>query len=122
MPTKTALSAEEMKALVKRNLQIWNDGNLEMLEELFAPDYKHADGRNKATLKQGIEATRHAYPDLHVTVDDQMVDGDKVVTRWTAHSTDKKVVNTGIGIDRIVNGKIVESWGSSEEPGMFRQF
>jgi uncharacterized protein len=115
------MAPEKMKTLVNRFVQVWNDGNLEMLEELFAPDYKHADGRTKTALKQNIEATRQAFPDLHVTVDDQMVDGDKVVTRWTARGTGKKIVNTGIGIDRIVNGKILESWGSSEEPGMFRQ-
>jgi steroid delta-isomerase-like uncharacterized protein len=132
MSTKTTMSPKAMKALVNRWIQVWNDGNVDALEELFASTYKHADGTDKATLKQSIEAMRQAFPDLHVTIDDQIVEGDKVVTRWTAHgthqgshygvnATGKKMKNTGIGIDRIVDGKIVESWGSSDELGMFRQ-
>lgn len=133
MSASTTMTPESMKELVKRAvIQPWNDGNLAAFEELFAANYKHADGRNKATIKQSIEATRLSFPDLHVSVDDQIVEGDKVVTRWTAHgthqgshygvpATGKNMKNTGIGIDRIVNGKIVESWGNSDELGMFRQ-
>jgi predicted ester cyclase len=133
MSAKTTMTPEEMKELVKRAaIQPWNDGNLTAFEELFAATYKHADGRDKATIKQSIEATRLSFPDLHVIVNDQIVEGDKVVTRWTAHGThqghhygvpgtDKKMINTGIGIDRIVNGKIVESWGNSDELGVFKQ-
>ncbi len=132
MSTKTTMTPEAMKALVNRWVKIWNDGNLAPLEELFAADYRHADGTDKAALRQGIEAMRQAFPDLHVSVDDQIVEGNKVVTRWTAHGTHqgshygvagtgKKMKNTGIGIDRIVDGKIVESWGNSDELGMFRQ-
>jgi steroid delta-isomerase-like uncharacterized protein len=133
MSTKTTLSSEAMKAIVTRYIQIWNDGNLGPLEEVFAPDFRnHSSGEDKTALKQAIEATRLAFPDLHVSVDDQIVEGDKVVTRWTAHgkhqgihygvaATGKKMKNTGIGIDRIVDGKIVESWGSSDELGVFRQ-
>jgi predicted ester cyclase len=69
---------------------------------------------------------------LHLTVDDLMVEGDKITIRWTAHgthqgdyygvpATGKKMKNTGISIDRIEDGKFVESWSSSDELGMFRQ-
>lgn len=131
--TKTTMTPEAMKELVRRALfQPWNDGNLTAFEEGCAANYKHADGRDKTTMKQGIEAVRQAFPDLYVSVDDQIVEGDKVVTRWTAHgthqgshygvpATGKKMKNTGIGIDRIVDGKIVESWGSSDELSVFRQ-
>jgi steroid delta-isomerase-like uncharacterized protein len=133
MSSKTTMTPKAMKDLIRRAvIQPWNDGNLTAFEELFAANYKHADGRNKATIKQSIEATRLSFPDLHVTIDDQIVEGDKVVTRWTAHgthqgnhygvpATGKKMVNTSIGVDRIVDGKIVESWGNSDELGVFRQ-
>lgn len=133
MSTKTALSPEAMKALVKDSIQVWNDGNLEMLEQIFAANYRHHDnGTDKAAVRESIVATRQAFPDLHVSIDDQIVEGDKVVTRWTGRGTHqgshygvpgtgKKMKNTGIGIDRIVDGKILESWGNSDELGMFRQ-
>jgi steroid delta-isomerase-like uncharacterized protein len=133
MPAKITLSPEEMKELIKRNLQIWNDGNFDRFDEEFAPNYRdNSSNTDKAQLKQAIVAMRQAFPDLHVTVDDLMVEGDKITIRWTAHgthqgdyygvpATGKKMKNTGILIDRIEDGKFVESWSSSDELGMFRQ-
>jgi steroid delta-isomerase-like uncharacterized protein len=133
MLAKTTLSPEEMKELVKHNLQIWNDGNFDRFDEEFAPNYRnHSSNTDKAQLKQAIVAMRQAFPDLHVTVDDLIVEGDKITIRWTAHgthqgdyygvpATGKKMKNTGILIDRIEDGKFVESWSSSDELGMFRQ-
>jgi steroid delta-isomerase-like uncharacterized protein len=133
MPAKITLSPEEMKELIKRNLQIWNDGNFDRFDEEFAPNYRdNSSNTDKAQLKQAIVAMRQAFPDLHVTVDDLMVEGDKITIRWTAHgthqgdyygvpATGKKMKNTGISIDRIEDGKFVESWSSSDELGMFRQ-
>lgn len=62
-----------------------------------------------------------AFPDFHDTIEDQIAEGDKVVTRFTStgtqkgeimgiQPTNKKVSWTGIAINRIENGKIVESW------------
>jgi predicted ester cyclase len=73
-----------------------------------------------------------AFSDNEVTVDDQIAEGDKVVTRWSSkgtHSgeffgipaTGKRVAGKGIGISRIVDGKIVEEWGESDMLGMMQQ-
>ena len=75
---------------------------------------------------------RNAFPDLHFTIDEQIAEGDKVVTRWTAHgtnkgellgmpATDKSTTVTGIAVDRIANGKIAESWGIFDQFGMMQQ-
>ena len=61
------------------------------------------------------------FPDVHLSIDDMIAEGDKVVTRWTmegthtgehkgVHPTNKKVKVWGISIDRIVGGKFVETW------------
>jgi steroid delta-isomerase-like uncharacterized protein len=75
---------------------------------------------------------RAAFPDLKITVEDQIAEGDKVVTRWTAEGTHdgdlpglpasgRSSTVTGIGIDRIEGGKIVEAWGNWDTLGMLQQ-
>jgi len=70
--------------------------------------------------------------DRQSTVEDQIAEGDKVMTRWTYRGThkgdlmgiaptDKQVTVTGICIDRIVGGKIVEEWGEMDNLGMMQQ-
>ena len=64
----------------------------------------------------------NAFPDMAMTVDDVIAEGEKFVVHWTAvgkykgelmgiPATDKDVTVTGIAIDRFAGGKIVESWG-----------
>jgi steroid delta-isomerase-like uncharacterized protein len=73
-----------------------------------------------------------AFPDLKITVEDQISEGDKVVTRWTNTGTQegdlpglpasgRSRTVTGIGIDRFEAGKIVESWGNWDTLGMMQQ-
>ena len=75
---------------------------------------------------------RNAFPDIHFTIDEQIAGGDKVATRWTAQgthkgelvgipATGKSSTVTGIAVDRIVNGKIAESWGIFDRFGMMQQ-
>jgi predicted ester cyclase len=73
-----------------------------------------------------------AYPDAHITVEEQLAEGDRVVTRWTGHGTQtgefmemppsgKKVAVLGVQIDRFSGGKIVESWVLFDQLGMLQQ-
>jgi predicted ester cyclase len=75
---------------------------------------------------------RIAFPDLELTIEDQVAEGDEVVTRFTARGTHRgelmgipptgrKVVVTGISIDRLVNGKTVESWTNYDVLSMMQQ-
>lgn len=75
---------------------------------------------------------RSAFPDTKMTIDLQIAEGDKVTTRWTAHgthkgelmgipATGKQVTITGVGIDRIAGGRIVETWGEFDLMGMMQQ-
>jgi steroid delta-isomerase-like uncharacterized protein len=129
----TTLSPEAMKALANRAAHLWNEDDLALVDEVYAPSYRgHFNGEDKAMLKQRIEMTRLAFPDLQVSVDDQLAEGDKVVTRWTARgthqgtylgvpATGKKMEQTGITIIRVSDGKIVEEWGRGDDVGVLRQ-
>jgi steroid delta-isomerase-like uncharacterized protein len=75
---------------------------------------------------------RAAFPDLRVEVESQVAEGDLVVTRWASTGTHEgdlpglpashnKVTVTGIAIDRLENGKIVEAWGNWDTLGMMQQ-
>ena len=119
--------------------EVFSKGNLNVLDEIVAKDQVNSGPSNLPGLPTGPEGAkqivtmyRNAFPDLRVTVDEQIAEGDKVVTRWTAHGTNqgellgipatgKSSTVTGISIDRIVNGKVAESWGIFDQFGMMQQ-
>ena len=83
-------------------------------------------------ITEPIVMRRNAFPDLEVTIEDQIVDGDKVVTRLTLSgthkgdyrgiaATGKRVSWSQIAIARIENGKIVESWRIPDRLGLRQQ-
>ncbi|HXF60737.1 MAG TPA: ester cyclase [Caldilineaceae bacterium] len=125
------------KALVRRSIEeIYNQGNLAAVDELAATDLViHAQSeeiRGRAGAKQFIATLRAGFPDIHFTIEDQVAEGDRVVTRWTAHGTHagafqgipptgRQVRIVGVDIDRIVNGRIVECWAHVDELGMMKQ-
>ena len=85
-----------------------------------------------AAANQYYATYRAAFPDTHLTIEDQIAEGDKVVTRWTATGTNqgtlmgippsgKRVTITGISITRIANGKAVEDWVNFDTLGMLQQ-
>jgi steroid delta-isomerase-like uncharacterized protein len=115
---------------------IMQQGDVGIIDELFAGDFAGHDtaggtfGREE--FKEGVRAMLAAFADRRVVIADQLVDGDKVATRWQAtgvHSgefngvpaTGRHVSLTGISIDRIAGGKIVESWEVTDDAGLLRQ-
>ena len=132
------MSAEN-KALARRLLEeAFNAGRLDVAEELVASDFVGHDPslpeevRGPAGLKELIAGYRTAFPDIHVTIEDQIADGDRVVTRWSAKgthqgelmgmpATGKQATVTGITIDRIADGRIAESWNNWDTLGMMQQ-
>jgi predicted ester cyclase len=122
------MSTEENKALARRLIEeAWNQGNLAIVDELMVPDHvgHHSLVPNqppsRELYKQFIVRTRTAFPDLHATIEEQIAEGDLVVTRWSVQGTHqgtfwghgptgKQMTVTGIVIDRIVDGKAVEGW------------
>src|SRR5215210_7449923 len=121
--------SEENKALVRRYFELWNAHEVDALGEVLAEDAVDHDPYNPhgneglEGAKKTIQMYLDAYPDTHFEIDDMVAEGDKVATRWSAtgthegelmgiQPTGKKATVSGIAIDRIENGKIVESWNS----------
>jgi steroid delta-isomerase-like uncharacterized protein len=132
------MSADENKALYRRWFEeVVTDGNLKLADELLAPNYvMHFPGMpapvNREGHKQLVMMFRNAFPDWQETVDDVIAEGDKVVIRVTGTGTHEgefqgvppshaRVTATGVGIGRIENGRIAESWAAYDALGMMQQ-
>ncbi len=132
------MSTEENKALVRRWFEDgFNAHNLAIMNELFAPDFvEHTSygppTQSRDAARQGLAGSFTAMPDMRVTVEDMIAEGDKVVTRFIMQgtqrgafmgipATDKAVTTTNIAIMRFENGKIAENWVESDTLGMMRQ-
>ena len=133
------MSTEKNKVIMQRYFEeAWNRGNLALLDKLIALDYIN---HNPAVpglppgpegLKPIFIAFRQAFPDIQFTIEDQIAEGDLVVTRWTMRGTQqgelmgipptgKQVKVTGSETERITNGRIVEHWLTVDQLGMMQQ-
>lgn len=126
---------KENKAIYARIVEEgFNKGNLSVTDELVAANHvNHNDNVHGPEEYKGfITLFRTAFPDLHMTILDQIAEGDKVVNRWTATGTHKgelmgipptgkQMEVTGTYTARIVGGKIVEEWGNWDGLGMMQQ-
>lgn len=109
-----------------------------IIDDLIAVDYLgHAstpadETHGREGYRQFWTAPRAAFPDLRSTVEDQITDGDRVVTRWTRHATHagefrgisptgKQGRMTGITIARVAGGKVVECWTNADDLGLRQQ-
>jgi steroid delta-isomerase-like uncharacterized protein len=128
---------EANKAHIRRVIEeVYNQGNLDVVDEVAARNLvihspaQEIQGREGA--KQYVAALRAGFPDICFTIEDQIAEGDKVVTRWTARgthagtfqsmpATGRKFRLAGADIDRIVDGKVVECWAHVDELGLMRQ-
>jgi steroid delta-isomerase-like uncharacterized protein len=130
--------SEENKALARRELEeVFNKHNPDAVDEFYAPDYvNHNAPPGMPSGREGQKALAGmylgAFPDLKVTSDFVLAEGDKVVMRWTGRgthtgelmgipATGKRIEMTGIGIRRIAGGKIVEEWVEFDQMGMMQQ-
>jgi steroid delta-isomerase-like uncharacterized protein len=131
--------SEQNKSLMRRAVdEVWNGRNFAILGELIANDFVihlAAPGNEihgPEGAKQYYGMLYRAFPDIHFTIEDQIAEGDRVVTHWTAEgthqgefkgipATGKQFRITAIDIDRIVNGKVVECWTNMDELGLLQQ-
>ena len=133
------MSTEENKAIVRRFLErIFTRGDPDVVDELAAPGFVVHDPSSEAGdvdaqgVKESIAWSHNAFPELRVTIEDQVAEGDKVATRWRvsgthqgemtgAAPTGNQVTFTGTQTDYISGGKMVESWSNWDTLGMLRQ-
>ena len=131
-------SIDENKALVRRFYEEIDKGNMGILDELVAEDYidhnpppfpTHGTGREK--LKQSFQIFWDATPGRH-QIEDQIAEGDKVVTRLTSYGKHEKdlpgapatgndMKMTSITIHRIANGRLVEKWSEKDMISLLQQ-
>jgi predicted ester cyclase len=93
---------------------VWNEGRLDIIDELVADDYvgriAFVESRvvGPRGLRRLVSSRRHAHPDLHVKIEDQIAEEDRVVTCWHA-TTGCMPCCTGISVVRLLAGKLVDS-------------
>lgn len=119
--TRSHTSADSNKALFQHAVDVWAAGDMSALEQVVAPGYighTSTGDRNIEGLRQRIQAFHKLYDKVLFHIEDQMVDGDKVITSLTADVTmrdgGKSAKLMGINISRIADGKIVEEWNTWE--------
>lgn len=132
------MSIEENKENARRAVEeVLNKGDLSLADELVdanyighqpgLPDFKGPEG-----FRQFMTMMRTAFPDIHLTIEDTVAEGDKVVMRYTGRGTHKgdlmgiaptgkQITITGMVISRHVGGKQVEAWVAMDQLGMLQQ-
>jgi len=134
------VSTEENKAVLRRVAEeIFNKGDLAVVDEVIAPNYVyHGSGgqeyKGTEGFKQIVTMFRTAFPDLHMTVEDMVAEGDKVAHRLTIRGTHKgeimgmaptgkhkQVTISAVTISRFAGGKEAEAWSNLDQLGMMQQ-
>jgi steroid delta-isomerase-like uncharacterized protein len=132
---EVVVKSDEMKKLVRRHYEeVLTGKNVSLVDELYADQIQNGD--NGAIPREQFKALARmslaAFPDLVVTVKDQIAEGDKVVTRWTATGTQdgqfmqlaptgRKITIKAIHIHQIVEGRIAALWEEIDMIGVFQQ-
>src|SRR5713226_2086960 len=127
------------KNVVRRLFEeVWNKVNLPVADELFADNYSHHDsstpdfGRGPESEKKRATLYRTAFPDVRLTVEDIIAEGETVTARWSCKGTHKGDLSgiaptgkqftiSGISVARFTNGKMIEGWVNWDALGLMQQ-
>jgi steroid delta-isomerase-like uncharacterized protein len=131
--------SDQNKAIVRRLFEeLWNKGNLSLADQLFTPNYTHHDssspdfGHGPEGERKRATLYRNAFPDLRLTIEDLIAEGDTVMARWSGHGTHKGDLNgiaptgkhvtiSGVTIVRCVNAKLSEGYVNWDALGLMQQ-
>ena len=130
--------SEANKQLSRRFTELFSTGDEALADQILSPEVVFhgtaGDGelRGVDALKGFVAGYRRAFPDAHSTVEDQVAEGGKVVTRWRARgthrgelgpiaATDRPFEMDGVTIERIEDGRIAEVWAARDQLGLLRQ-
>ena len=130
------MSADENRAIVRQWYEILNAQALDRFDQVFAPGFVDHNplvpGGNLEGARQLFAGYFAAFPDLQVTVEDLVAEGDRVAVRFTARGTHHgpgfgvppsgtAIAIAGIDILRIADGRIAEHWGEADLLGLMQQ-
>jgi steroid delta-isomerase-like uncharacterized protein len=133
---RNLLSPEENIAIVKRVIDNFNQGNLDILDEVCSPDFAYHGPSNpdwdRESIKAALGMMFKSIPDMRMELDDIIATKDKAAYRiswegthqgelWGVPPTGKKITRTGMLIDHFTDGKIVEEWQWMDWLGLMRQ-
>ena len=130
--------SEQNKALVRRVVEeAWNRGNLEIIDEIFAPDYNEhilRPGQEPGIegYKQRVLTTRAAFPDLVCDVQDLIAEDDRIALRYTLRgrhdgelagipASGQRMSSDGMVFARLRDGRIIERWQVHDDLGLLQQ-
>ncbi len=132
------MSAQENKDVVRRFWGVWEQGNIDLVDELLAPDYvNHSPGiPGQPAGPEGVKAVvsmfQNGMPDLRVIVEDMIAEDDKVAVRYTLEGTHegelfgipptgRRLSIKSITVERVSEGKIREHWRITDSLDMMQQ-
>jgi len=136
LPARASNLQAKNKAVARRVFEeIFNQGRFEVADQIYAKDFVNHGGTRDVGLKEDQAAARgwkQAFPDLKMTVTQEIAEGDLVTVLWTGTGTNTGEGNglpatgksgqlRGITIWRIVNGKIVEEWSEFDQLTILKQ-
>lgn len=117
--------------------EVFNQGNLAVVDDVFAPEYVTHIARNGAPngpqgVKWWIAMLRTAFPDLHCLLEDEIRVGDRIATHWVMHGTQmgmylgnlptgRRVEIQGLSFARLENGRIIEDWTLIDQLSILQQ-
>jgi steroid delta-isomerase-like uncharacterized protein len=132
------MANERNEAVARRGFDAFNTGDLSIVDEMTAEHAVNHDpaqpdeARGPEGFKQIVQLYRGAFPDLTFTIEECFSDGDLVCTRWSTTATHdgdlmglaatgNHITGSGITIDKIDDGKVVESWNQWDNAGLMQQ-
>lgn len=131
--------SEELKRIARQFFEeVWNQGSPTALDDLMHPDAVAYESGHPVPLhgieemRMHIKQYRQAFPDIHFTPEDQLAEGDKVLSRWRTRGTHRGTLRgipatnrafevTGMTVDQIQDGKIIASWVNWDTLGLLQQ-
>lgn len=135
---KGTAPADDASTITRRVLEEPWRGNIDVIDELVASSYigfdqaEPAPTQGSAAMRENVERYLAAFQDGSLVVDGQIVEGNRVSTRWTMKGTHtgefagmaptgKQVTVSGVTISRIASGKVVEAWTTWDRLGLLVQ-
>jgi len=130
------MSVEENKENIRRHVEVFNTGDLSIVDELIAPNYiaqsPAGEAKGPDGFRQVVVTMRSTFPDLHYTIDDMVAEGDWVAVRYTLTGTftgelggiaptGKKLTRTEAIFHRFEGGKQIEMFGYLDRLTAYQQ-